>query len=407
MGLLAHGMYVLQALLSADACASTAHIWYNAVSMAAGVLQLALFALMGKDRFVVSRGVHSVWQRLLFATGVLFNSRPGNCAAAGYCQLLWQHRLFLVHLVGAVARVPCLWFWIGGVVSWLAAVAVDVADPGVTCETIVCVLAALQKEMTEQPLWFMNEVIWVAVYSSRVFALDVVLPGLLLTWLELRARRAWWQQQQERQQQALRHLRSESAANKKQQAAAAAVAAAAAAAAAAATASMTAAASSSSSSSSAALTAPRMQHQQEPPVTFTPASLTSNQVNRGSAAAGVTAKPAGVSTNAAVTSAEHAAAPAGAMRTQQGGPFPYPAAVSLPVQKLPPAQHGQQCRRVLCCSPVQRYIVSLKFSKAPGTGERVVQHSMCELHIVKRLWAGVAGLSCGYPSELCIYALAC
>jgi hypothetical protein len=389
MGLLAQGIYVLRALLSPDSCTSTAHMWHSAVSMAAGVLQLALFVLMGKDRFVVSRGVHSVWQRLLFATGVLFYSRPGDCAAAGYCQLLWQHRLFLVHLVGAVARVPCLWYWFGGVVSWLAAVAVDVADPGVTCETIVCVLAAVQAEMTEQPQWFIKEVMFVAVRSSRVFALDVVLPGMLLTWLELRARRAWGQQQQERQQLLLQQLRSEAAANKKEQVAAAAVAAGAA------------AASNSSSSGGGGggtLTAPRMQQQQQQqqPVPSTPASMThSKPVGRASTVA-VAAKPADAATSAEVTSAEHAAAPAGAMLVQQGGLSRCPMPVSRCVQQLQPALHSQQRHgSVLYRSPVQRCIVSLKFSHAPGSGEDV-QHITCKLHIVKRLYRGQ--VSFGYYS---------
>jgi hypothetical protein len=186
MGLLAHGMYVVRALLLPDqGCAFVPQIWHSAVSMGAGIFYLALYALLGRQRFVVGRGVHSVWQRLLFATGVLFYSRPGNCAAAGYCQLLWQHRLFLIHVVGSLARIPCGWFRFGGAVSWLVAVAVDVVDPGVACESVVCVLLSLQSQMTADPWRLLHYVICSSLRSSRVFAVDVVLPGLLLTWLEL------------------------------------------------------------------------------------------------------------------------------------------------------------------------------------------------------------------------------
>ncbi|KAF6265780.1 hypothetical protein COO60DRAFT_762122 [Scenedesmus sp. NREL 46B-D3] len=93
-----------------------------------------------------------------------------------------------MHLVGAIARIPCGWFWFGGVVSRLAAVAVDVADPSVACESTVCVLTALQAQAAANPWQLLFDIMCIALRSSPVFAVDVVLPGLLLTWLELRAR---------------------------------------------------------------------------------------------------------------------------------------------------------------------------------------------------------------------------
>jgi pyruvate/2-oxoglutarate dehydrogenase complex dihydrolipoamide acyltransferase (E2) component len=283
--------------------------------------------------------------------------------------MLWKHGLLFVHVVGSLGRNPSGLYWFGGVVSWLAAVAVDVADPGVTCETIVCVLAALQAQAAADPKLLLHNMMRMCMRSSRVFALDVVLPGLLLTWLELRARRAWWQQQQARQQQALRQLRSEAAANKKQQAAAAAVASAQAAA---------------GPSSRTAVTQPqakrilRQQQQQQQPVSTgnhkpgvhcDPSRQAANQLPvqaETAAAAASTQAPQPASSPAVAAAAALAAAPAGAVQVQAGAALSLPAAAA---EMLPAALPGPRRGSVLYRSPVQRSIVSLKFSKAPGPGK--------------------------------------
>jgi hypothetical protein len=132
MGFFVHSLLVLRALLLPDAKPFTnAQIWHTAVSLATAANFVLMYVVFGRDRFVITRGIHSVWHRILFATGVLFYSRPSGCAAAGYCRLLWQHRLLPVHLVGSLGRNTTGLYWFGGIVSWLAAVAVDVADPNV------------------------------------------------------------------------------------------------------------------------------------------------------------------------------------------------------------------------------------------------------------------------------------
>jgi hypothetical protein len=223
MGACVHVAYIFQGVLLPDARSTAAfNTQQTVLSMASIMLYLGHYALLGKQHFILHRGFHSVWHRVLHATGLLSWIKPGGCAAAVYCQLMWQHRLFLVHFVGAITRIPVGWYWSGGIMSWLAMATVDVLDPGRGCgQSPSCLISALQTQAAGDKWLLLHNIMATTLRSSRVFALDVVLPGLLLTWLELRARRAWWQQQQARQQQALRQLRSEAAANKKQQAEAA------------------------------------------------------------------------------------------------------------------------------------------------------------------------------------------
>jgi hypothetical protein len=353
MGLLAHCMYALRALLHPQHCAFPAHILHNAAaSIAAGVFYLALYVIFGKQRFVISRGLHSVWQRMLFAVGVLFYSRPGSCAAAGYCQVLWQHRLFLVHLVGAGARVPCGWYWFGGAVSWLLAVAVDVVDPGAACESVLCVLAALQSQAAADPRQLLHDVVYIALCSARVFAVDVVLPGLLLTWLELRARRAWWQQQQQqqRQQRQLQQTRSEAAAANSSSKAATAAAT-----------TPTGAAVMSSNSNSSSSSSNRL------------TATTTMQLVPIMAARSTISKQALHGTAAPAEDAALSPGPAPVLLTQSKEPPSQHAALQLPAKALPAAKglrrQQQQQHSAPYSSPVQRCVISLKFSKAPAAGE--------------------------------------
>jgi hypothetical protein len=357
MGLLVHG--VLALLLPDVAPFTTAQIWHTVVSIATAANFLIMYAMLGKERFVLVRGIHSVWHRLLFAAGVLFYSRPSDCAAAGYCRLLWQHRLLFVHLVGSLGRNPFGLYWFGGVLSWVAAVAVDVADPGATCESIVCVLAALQTQAAANPRLFMHNIARMCVRSSRVFALDVVLPGLLLTWLELRARRAWWQQQQQaRQQQALSQLHSEAAAAAK-------------------------GAAGPSSSTVTTEQQPNALHQQQqqqqastvdhmPGVHCHPALTADTELTPVQPATAALQAP---TPTLQLPAAAAAAAPAGAAQTPAGAPAAPPDAAARMLQ--PAASHGLRPAgrgSVLYRSPVQRCIVSLKFSKAPGPGEPDERH---------------------------------
>uniref|UniRef100_A0A383VGI1 Uncharacterized protein n=1 Tax=Tetradesmus obliquus TaxID=3088 RepID=A0A383VGI1_TETOB len=87
--------------------------------------------------------------------------------------------------------------------------AVDVVDPGGGCaQALACLMSALQSHTARGKWLLLHNILDTVLRNNRVFAVDVVLPGLLLTWLELRACHAWWQQQQARQQ-------SEAAAHKK------------------------------------------------------------------------------------------------------------------------------------------------------------------------------------------------
>jgi hypothetical protein len=223
MGAVFHVCSFCIGMLRPDLSAGTFATQQSVLSLASIIMYLGHYAWLGKQKFILSRGFHSVWHRVLHATGMLSWTKPQECV--GYCPLLWQHRLFLVHFVGAATRIPVGWYWFGGVLSWLALAAVDVVDSNGTCgQSPACLLSAVQAHASEDAWLFVQSILVTTLRSVRVFAVDVVLPGLLLMWLELRARRAWWQQ---RQQQLLQQLRSEAAAansSSKQQAAEAAAA---------------------------------------------------------------------------------------------------------------------------------------------------------------------------------------
>jgi hypothetical protein len=172
MGILVHGLLMLQALLLHDARAlTTPQIWHAAVSIATGFNFTVMYAVLGRERFIRTRGVQSIWHRLCTAAGVLYYSRPGDCAAAGYCRLLWQHRLLPIHVFGALGRNTHGLYWAGGIVSWLVAVAVDVVDPNVTCECVVCVPAALQAQAADNPKLLLLNILSTLLRSSRVLLL--------------------------------------------------------------------------------------------------------------------------------------------------------------------------------------------------------------------------------------------
>jgi hypothetical protein len=377
MGAVVHIGSFFIGVLRPDLPTETVATQQSVLSLASIFLYLGHFALLGKQRFILSRGLHSVWHRVLHATGMLSWIKPQECV--GYCQLLWQHRLFLVHFVGAATRIPVGWYWFGGVLSCLVLAAVDVVDSNGSCgQSPACLLSALQAHAAEdmwqkKDMWqLLQNVLVATLRSSRVFAVDVVLPGLLLTWLELRARRAWWQQQQASQQQLLQQIRSEAAAHNSSKTKVAQAAAAAAATAAGCD------CSSSKHEAPATATAyiPQNYHQSfrhclqntAAAETLPVGSLSSQQqpaapvlelssvLKRATTAAApaaalaavpVAAAPAGSPAPASVTAAPAAAASVGPYATAQAPPHPHP-------------------HPLLYSSPVGRRVVSFNFVAAPG-----------------------------------------
>uniref|UniRef100_A0A383VC38 Uncharacterized protein n=1 Tax=Tetradesmus obliquus TaxID=3088 RepID=A0A383VC38_TETOB len=259
----------------------------------------------------------------------------------------------------------------------------------------MCVLAALQSQAAADPKLLLRSIFATALRNSRVFAVDVVLPGLLLTWLELRARRAWWQQQQARQQQLLLQLRSEAAAHKKENDEAAAAAAPAAGP------SCSAAPQPQSSlppahqdSISAASSNPFPDainaHLQTP---ATPAAAAAAAAPLPVPAATVPSSAAAAPAPAPPPALQPAAADAGAMSMHAGAAVPLPAAVSTHAHGAAAALQlpGQQQRSALYRSPVQRCVVSLKFSEAPGPGSQGT--AMFQLQLAAAVEASVLAAS--------------
>jgi hypothetical protein len=196
-----HAAFLIRGLLAPAYSAATAlHIWHTALSVATNFVYAAMCALLAKQR-VASSDINSIVDGLVHTAGRL--QTPCTFSEAAYCcRVLWRHKLWVEKRLGTVSCTPAGWFWIGGSVSWLVAVAVDTLNAVGSCGmSPACLL--LSASQAASPMHLLGNMISMCMRSSRVFAVDVVLPGLLLTWLELRARRAWWQQQQQaRQQQA-------------------------------------------------------------------------------------------------------------------------------------------------------------------------------------------------------------
>lgn len=198
-GLLTHVVKLFKTLLPAGAYhaapytpAQVQHLWARMVMFAA---VLIMYPVFGWEGFVLHRGVTAIWAQLLFACGCVVIRRPAEC---GLCAAIWRHRLVFINVTAVVALTPACWYWFGGVLCWLVGAAADVADPGsATCgHSLPCLLAAMHDKIVGNPAQFMLSTIVTAVGNNTVLLVDVVVPGVLLTWLEVKSRRGWLQRNQ-------------------------------------------------------------------------------------------------------------------------------------------------------------------------------------------------------------------
>lgn len=115
-----------------------------------------------------------------------------------------------------VTRVPLSSYWLGGVLSFGLAVAVDTADPDYSCkQSASCTFGSLLQLANigiTQPRVLFESVLQPLVLShAAMYLAGVIVPGVLLRFMEIRARKAWLrchrrQQQQQQQLQRQQHM---------------------------------------------------------------------------------------------------------------------------------------------------------------------------------------------------------
>jgi hypothetical protein len=159
--------------------------------------------LLGQVRYIKYRGVLSIGSRMLFSFGLAFNSCP-TCSS--WCMVLWRHRLVLIswgHVLGAM---NAYFYWIGAGIAWLAADLCDAADPAGLCgHSLQCVADAVRDVVAHAAVTARSNPgdlasqILASISSRRSLnhLADVILPGMVLTYLEYKARKAWVAQQQQ------------------------------------------------------------------------------------------------------------------------------------------------------------------------------------------------------------------
>lgn len=125
-----------------------------------------------------------------------------NLAAVLRCRfslLLWNHRLLIVHVACVFSRVFPASYWAGAAASCMFAVLVDLAGSAYTeCTTASCMLQCLyQVLLATEPRVLLQQLLQPALTRLvAVHVLDVVLPGLLLQFLQGKAFKHWLQAQQ-------------------------------------------------------------------------------------------------------------------------------------------------------------------------------------------------------------------
>jgi hypothetical protein len=136
-----------------------------------------VYCMLGWEQYTLCLGPYSVWKRLL-ATCYFWQ-------LSKYREPDWSVHKYLVvmHSAAAFARPASGWYWAGSLICWLAVVCMDAWGGAFTA----CSAAAALHCMTS------------AASSSRCMLLlvDLLVPGLVLAWFELKARKSWMQQQRQ------------------------------------------------------------------------------------------------------------------------------------------------------------------------------------------------------------------
>lgn len=127
--------------------------------------------------------------------------------------VVWRHRLLFIHFAAACLERPADFYWVGGVVSWLIALAVDGAALPEQCgQSFGCLCKALRdnaaSSLTAAAIHPIPSALqFIATLCSRdslAHLSSLLAPWLWTLYIEYRARRAWLATQQRRAAQTAR-----------------------------------------------------------------------------------------------------------------------------------------------------------------------------------------------------------
>eukprot|EP00775_Hariotina_reticulata_P011677 gene11677-11820_t len=158
---------------------------------------LVCIAVLGQAQYIRIRGVLGVAIGVLLASGLGFTLSPTSCQ---WWQVPWRYRLLFMNMGRVIAPLPCFWYWVSAAFCWVAALVVDAADPTAACgQSITCLTGAVQELVVRsaataasQPVLLAGQVLTTFFSSTgRSYLAQCLLPGLLLSIWELKARRAW------------------------------------------------------------------------------------------------------------------------------------------------------------------------------------------------------------------------
>jgi hypothetical protein len=127
-----------------------------------------VYSVLGWEQCTLCLGPYSTWKRLL---ATCYFWQLAKVVSSG----ISVHKYLLVlHSADAIARPASVWYWSGSMLCWLAVLVMDswIGPVGA---------AAMLQRMTKAA----------SSNSSGMLLLDVVLPGLVLLWWELKMRKAW------------------------------------------------------------------------------------------------------------------------------------------------------------------------------------------------------------------------
>jgi hypothetical protein len=150
-------------------------------------ITILAYLVLGPERYITTfRGSYTTAARIMLSSGLGINGR------------LKQQRVLLLHLAACLSRHPVRIYWIGGAASWVVAALVDAADPLGTCrQSLPCLLDAVWRFVTASADGAAaggaagRIVQALSSCCSLQHLAGVALPGVLLCYIELRARRAW------------------------------------------------------------------------------------------------------------------------------------------------------------------------------------------------------------------------
>lgn len=109
--------------------------------------------------------------------------------------------MLIINTVCILCRTPAAAYWLGSAACWVTEMSVYLADPDHSCSKDLSCLAQALLHTASQPAVLLQKLQQPATAAvGAVLLLELVGPGVLLTYLEYRARKHWWNIRQQQQQ---------------------------------------------------------------------------------------------------------------------------------------------------------------------------------------------------------------